>query len=117
MSANNFKDAEFQTPQSYHCSIRRCQFSKKDSSEGGAGGGSHGFMSNSVESFSDDPSDATSEFVPGFRPKKKPGFESSFLELPTLKHVSKAFRIELWFLTNSPGEFILNFSQLACFEY
>ena len=28
----------------------------------------------------------------------------SFLELPTLKHVSKAFRIEIWFLSHSPGE-------------
>ena len=27
----------------------------------------------------------------------------SFLELPTLKHVSKAFHIEVWFLSHSPG--------------
>ena len=27
----------------------------------------------------------------------------SFLELPTMKHVSKAFHIEIWFLSVSPG--------------
>ena len=28
----------------------------------------------------------------------------SFLELPTMKHVSKAFHIEIWFLSHSPGK-------------
>ena len=28
----------------------------------------------------------------------------SFLELPTMKHVSKAFHIEMWFLSHSPGK-------------
>ena len=32
-----------------------------------------------------------------------PAFSPSFLELPTLSHVSKAFHIEIWFLSHSPG--------------
>ena len=80
----------------------RCQFSKKERPRLDK---DHEFMSNSVESFSDNDEDDSAEYVPAFQSSKTSSgqLESSFLELPTLKHVSKAFRIELWFLTHSRG--------------
>ena len=85
--------------------VCRCQFSKKEKSRPDKD--MHEFMSNSVESFSDNDEDDSAEYVPAFESSKVSSvgaqLESSFLELPTLKHVSKAFRIELWFLTHSRG--------------
>ena len=40
-----------------------------------------------------------------FSPRREGNSESSYLELPTLEHVSKAFRIEIWFLTHSQGKY------------
>ena len=44
-----------------------------------------------------------------FSPRRQGNSESSYLELPTLEHVSKAFRIEIWFLTHSQGKYEMTF--------
>lgn len=53
----------------------------------------------------------TSSYVPAFsnghRPAPLSASQPSFLELPTLRHVSKAFHIEVWFLTHRPNGMIL----------
>ena len=36
----------------------------------------------------------------------------SFLELPTMKHVSKAFHIEIWFISHSPSKSIILCSNI-----
>ena len=76
----------------------RCQFSKSISSD---------VMSNSV--VQTQKMNPNSMFVPAFKSKAA---STSYLELPTLKHVSKAFLIEIWFLTHSHGKF-----PLLKFEY
>lgn len=53
-----------------------------------------------------------SAFVPAFanglqRPNSLSASQPSFLELPTLSHVSKAFHIELWFLARRPNGLLL----------
>ena len=55
--------------------------------------------------------DPTSAFVPAFtneyRPNSISASQPSFLELPTLSHVSKAFHIEVWFLAKRGNGLIL----------
>ncbi len=53
-----------------------------------------------------------SAFVPAFanglqRPNSLSASQPSFLELPTLRHVGKAFHIELWFLCQRPNGLLL----------
>ena len=55
--------------------------------------------------------DPISAFVPAFtneyRPNSLSASQPSFLELPTLSHVSKAFHIEVWFLAKRANGLIL----------
>ena len=54
-----------------------------------------------------------------FSPRRQGNSESSYLELPTLEHVSKAFRIEIWFLTHSQGKYddFLTFQPERPFQF
>ena len=61
------------------------------------------FAVNNVESFGDDDN---ALYVPAFA-------GDAYLELPTLKHISKAFQIEVWFLAYAENGMILYNGQNA----